>query len=609
VSRTGDNKKRLARIESWDAPFDLSIAPLLIFLSLIPNTLVELRSTDSTRTVVLWTGIKLLTIAIWFTPLYLLESTLKGFKRREINLFLGGIIGAILGALSGTYVFYAANLLHINHPDENLQRRVISTAIIGFAWLPIGLVLSQSFGNIKKIAYGKEGSPHSLIRQNFRKSAFYNSYIRKNYDAIETELAEISYKLANELTVLASNESMILSNADKILEKLNTKSFRDLSNRIDKDVQAIRQKRTLRLRILTFRNFVSVILISVYKDMKKNPLNPRIFTYVIVVCLLGTQIRNNESVFHIIVFSSLAAALTFAMSGLAVLYWKRTEKYFFEFSIFGLTLNVFFVYLLQEYMRIHGYDPVLAGQRVKTTFLDLILFFFIFFLGHLGNAGVTAKIDIFRVSEFSKIAHAIEAEMLRDQKRLIGRRWAVHIHGKIQTKISSAALAIQQAIDKGDGSIILETIDSISFTLAEPSAGLKQVDRVLEQELEARFAPWAGLLEYETSVDSGLSSLDAIRVRVVGEVLEELISNAVRHGSATQISLNLSMNTRGGIVLYAEDNSTNPPPSRTNRNVGIGTSIFNAASLGRWNLERDQIRGKTVFQMTISPDINFDPER
>jgi len=609
VSKTGDTKRRLAKIETWDAPFDLSIAPLLIFISLIPNTLVELRSTDSTRTVVLWIGIKLFTIIIWFAPLYVLHGTVKGFKRREINLFLGGIIGAILGSISGTYVFYAANLLNVNHPSENLQRRIISTAIIGFAWLPIGLVLSQSYGNIKKIAYGKEGSPHSLIRQNFRKTAFYNSYVRKSHDSIQTELSEISYNLANELTALASSESMGLSNAEKILEKLSTKSFRDLSNRIDKDVQAIRQKRNLRLRILTFRNYVSVILISVYKDMKKNPLNPRIFTYVIVVCLLGTQIRNNESVFHIFVFSSLAAAVTYAMSSLIVFYWKKTEKYFFEFSIFGLILNILFVYLIQEYMRIHGYDTVLVGQRAKTTFLDVLLFFFIYFLGHFGTAGVTATVDIFRVKEFSKIAHAIEAEMLRDQKRLIGRRWAVHIHGKIQTRISSAALAIQQATDKGDGSMILKTIDSIRFTLAEPSIGLKQVDRALEQEVQTRFAPWSGLVEYETSIEPELYSLDPVRVRVVGEVLEELISNAVRHGGATQIAIKLSMSRSSGIVLYAEDNSTNPPSLSTNRSVGIGTTIFNAASLGRWKLERDQVRGKTVFNMTISSDINFDLER
>jgi len=260
-------------------------------------------------------------------------------------------------------------------------------------------------------------------------------------------------------------------------------------------------------------------------------------------------------------------------------------------------------------MRIHGYDTVLVGQRAKTTSLDVLLFFFIYFLGHFGTAGVTATVDIFRVKEFSKIAHAIEAEMLRDQKRLIGRRWAVHIHGKIQTRISSAALAIQQATDKGDGSMILKTIDSIRFTLAEPSIGLKQVDRALEQEVQTRFAPWSGLVEYETSIEPELYSLDPVRVRVVGEVLEELISNAVRHGGATQIAIKLSMSRSSGIVLYAEDNSTNPPSLSTNRSVGIGTTIFNAASLGRWKLERDQVRGKTVFNMTISSDINFDLER
>jgi hypothetical protein len=608
VSQTGDAKRRLAKIETWDAPFDLSMAPLLIFLSLIPNTLVELRSTDSTRTVVLWTGIKLCTIAIWFAPLYLLNHTIKGFKRREVNLILGGIIGAVLGATSGTFVFYTANLLNVNHPDENLQRRIFSTALIGFAWLPIGLVLSQSFGNIRKNAYGEEGTPHTLVRKNFRSTSLYKSFKRETYDSIEAELTDISHTLANELAALAPNESMSLSNAEKILEKLKTNSFRDLSNEIDRSVPEILQKKNLGLRILTFRNYVSVIFISAYRDMKKNPLNPRIFSYVITVCLLGTQIRNNESVFHIFVFSSLAAAITYAMSSLVVFYWGKTEKYFFEFSIFGLALNAAFIYLIQEYMRTHGYDSALSGQRLKTTFLDVLLFLFIYFLGHFGNAGVSATVDMFRVREFSKITEAIQNEMLRGQKRIIGRRWAVHIHGKIQTRISSSALAIQQAIAQNDSSAIFKTINALQVTLAEPSDGVQHTDRVLEKEVEARFAPWAGLLEHEASIDPSLHILDATRVRVVGDVLEEMISNAVRHGGATQISIRLTMRDGGGIELYAEDNSIYPPYMDTYKSVGIGTTIFNSASLGRWKLERDQNRGKTVFKMRISSKANFDIE-
>jgi hypothetical protein len=42
-----------------------------------------------------------------------------------------------------------------------------------------------------------------------------------------------------------------------------------------------------------------------------------------------------------------------------------------------------------------------------------------------------------------------------------------------------------------------------------------------------------------------------------------------------------------------------PPSAGVKGKGGVGTSIFNSASDGRWSLKRDEKRAKTVFEMRM----------
>jgi two-component sensor histidine kinase len=470
------------------------------------------------------------------------------------------------------------------------------------------LVLSASVTKIREVAFGKEGSPQSLIRQNFRKTGYYQSYLRKSNNLIESELSTLAQSLSQEISLLASDERSAVVNAEKILEKLGTQDFRSFSNRIDKLSQVPSRKGNFGLRWLTFRNYFFFTLSAIYKDMKTNPLNPKVYTYVIAVCTLSIQLRNSESIGNIIIFTCVTGLITFVLQSLNVLYWKQSNKQFFLVSQLILLTNIGLIYVARDYSRLLGTDLALRGQTGRFVILLLLLFSATYILGHLGNAGVTATVDLFRVREFSRATERIEEEMLQDHTRLIGRKWAVHIHGKIQTRISAAALAIKQAVAQNDSSALMRAVSSIQSTLAEPSAGMISIDRNLKSEIEARCAPWQGLVDYKLTIEPNLESLTGSQVRVAGDVVEEVISNAARHGGATKLEIKFSTNKRGDIDVLVEDNSVTPPPEIFQRGVGLGATIFAAASFGRWSLERDNNRGITVFKIKISPDANFDFE-
>ena len=605
MSEIGDVKRRLPNLGNWITPFDLSVAPVVIFLALIPNTVVELHYTDSTRAVLLWIFIKLAALSIWFIPLYGLKAIFSKLGFRKINLFTGGAIGAVIGACAGMFVYYCAEYFNLHANGETLSGRTFSTAIIGLTGMPMVLVLSASVTKIREVAFGKEGSPQSLIRQNFRKTGYYQSYLRKSSNLIESELSMLAQSLSQEISLLAPDERSALVNAEKIVEKLGTQDFRSLSNKIDKLSQVPSRKRKFGIRWLTFRNYFFVTLSAVYKDMKTNPLNPKVYAYIIAVCTLSIQLRNSESIGNIIIFTFVTGLITFVLQSLNVLYWKQSDKQFFLVSQLILLANIGLIYVARDYSRLLGTDLALRGQTGRFAILLLLLFNATYFLGHLGNAGVTATVDLFRVGEFTRTAEQIEKEMLQDQTRLIGRKWAVHIHGKIQTRISATALSIKQAVAQNNSSALMRAVSSIQSTLAEPSAGMISIDRNLKSEIEARFAPWEGLVDYKMTIEPNLESLTGSQVRVAGDVVEEIISNAARHGGATKLEIKFSTNKRGDIDVLVEDNSVTPPPEIFQRGDGLGVTIFTAASFGRWSLERDKNRGITVFKIKISSDANF----
>jgi two-component sensor histidine kinase len=88
-------------------------------------------------------------------------------------------------------------------------------------------------------------------------------------------------------------------------------------------------------------------------------------------------------------------------------------------------------------------------------------------------------------------------------------------------------------------------------------------------------------------------------VRDLGEVIEELVSNSMRHGKAQKITLRVRKAGDKDIEITATDNSTIAPPEVQSR-YGLGTRIFNLASDGRWSLARVGLR--TEFKLTMAMD-------
>ena len=200
----------------------------------------------------------------------------------------------------------------------------------------------------------------------------------------------------------------------------------------------------------------------------------------------------------------------------------------------------------------------------------------------------------------SEALQAAVTKVVSDEfSHTLSHRWAIFIHGKILTRLAATALKLETASNVGDKKVFDGAVESLLSLLSDPDAEFEQEPTDLRSEVSSRLDPWIGLLEVDLYIDSDLASIRNPRVRDLGEVIEELVSNSMRHGKAQKIDLRVRKAGYKDIEITATDNATIAPPEVQSR-YGLGTRIFNLASDGRWSLAR--VESRTEFKLTMAMD-------
>jgi hypothetical protein len=179
----------------------------------------------------------------------------------------------------------------------------------------------------------------------------------------------------------------------------------------------------------------------------------------------------------------------------------------------------------------------------------------------------------------------------------LSHRWAIFIHGRILTRLAASALKLETASQAGNSQTFNRTVDSLLSLLENPDAGFEHGSIDLKSEVSSRLDPWIGLLDVDLHIDAELESIDSPRVRELGEVIEELVSNSMRHGKSQKIQLRVTKQGDKEIKIVAMDDASISPPEQQSR-YGLGTRIFNLASDGRWSIER--VGSSTVFTLVMA---------
>jgi signal transduction histidine kinase len=181
-----------------------------------------------------------------------------------------------------------------------------------------------------------------------------------------------------------------------------------------------------------------------------------------------------------------------------------------------------------------------------------------------------------------KVRNVVKEEFSRN----LSHEWAVFIHGKILTRLAATSLKLELAVKNRDAATFNSTVKSLLAFLSNPDMEFESKLFDLETEIDSRLSPWRGLIDVSVHIDDTLKSIRNLRVREIGQVIEELISNSIRHGKASKIDFKITSSGGGEIQIESVDDSTIAPP-KINQNFGLGTVIFNLASDGRWSIIRE----------------------
>ena len=353
--------------------------------------------------------------------------------------------------------------------------------------------------------------------------------------------------------------------------------------------------------------------------------------------ILGQNIRSVNLLIEQfrILYATTARSAPLSRSAYALVLLALITPPIINYSLFTEALVAFPIMILAITMAAHIISKALASNSPHALRNSSILIYLTGFLPMISNligqvfnpdpntrypiyiTGIIVPISYYIFIKVLQVLHPHSLELIRNDElkassalqvavtkvvsdefsHALSHRWAIFIHGKILTRLAATAIKLETASQAGDTQTFNAAIDSLISLLKNPDAKFDQEVTDLETEVNSRLDPWLGLLEIELHIDQELMSVRNERVREVGEVIEELISNSMRHGKAQKVDLRVIKSGERDIQIIAVDNATIAPPEFQGR-YGLGTRIFNLASDGRWSITR--VESGTEFKLTMA---------
>lgn len=184
----------------------------------------------------------------------------------------------------------------------------------------------------------------------------------------------------------------------------------------------------------------------------------------------------------------------------------------------------------------------------------------------------------------------------------LARETSKVLHGSVQTRLVACAMSTERAIVNNDIVQLKEALVEASRILDQESFQQDPVSS-LRQEIDRKVQLWVELCDIRVHVDPLLLEADmdlaarSATASTVGRVIEEAMSNAIRHGDANAIVVQVDLMPDGTIRVVVTDNgagvASNPP--------GMGSAFLTQATRGAWSL--DQVAGGACLTAYVSTSL------
>jgi len=315
------------------------------------------------------------------------------------------------------------------------------------------------------------------------------------------------------------------------------------------------------------------------------PLNPVLFTLVMTSVILFGVIQNNPTISGLIVITYIAT-YTYVFHRLQVFFYEKYDNWFWLSIVCDVACLLSFTltgFLLDRFTNLTIYYNSVLISNVLVIFLYIL----IYLTGQITQSATISyrqqrlKFEEYLNSESFKLK-VFNQEVLDDSMK-----WAQLIHGKVQTRFIAAS---------GDNSAAgrQNLISDINRAIVDEleHSGVSESDAALI--IERITSPWSAVISINSVISKDLTNtaLPEGAATKLEQVVEEVITNAVKHGAAERIWLELSMESDKSLLLQIKNDGKAVETKRKS----LGTSLFDKA--GVWSLSN--VDSYVIFKMVIN---------
>lgn len=473
---------------------------------------------------------------------------------------------------------------------------VLTVLIFGVFWFPQAIMMES----LKKTIFeSMETYEQRLIiqsRQNIRDSSDFAEIEGKIISSIVQELREKCAALIARIQTISTSDSKLDQKIMKLRDLLSGTELREFSIQLEQRGKQIDHKSYVNTAIGSIQLFARQYRLLYWQSARYHQLSSKTYTLILLL-VVAPSMFHYLTIIQILFTTVALSILSFGLATVIGFIIRANGKR----ALLNSSLLTYAI----------GSLPCVLQPFESKLFPDDKVEYPLFILAFMVPAGYYLLIKTLQLIQPSthKLIESGELVVSAGVKRAVGgvieyefaqtlsHSWAIFVHGKILTRLAATSMRIEQAREKQDEQAFHQAIDSLIEILKSPELAYSNEIRTLDDELHMRLTPWEGLVEIDIEKDSALNALSGSRITDLGELLEEAISNSVRHGKSGKIHIHLDMTDHDEVRVILKDNSTIDFVHDHIR-FGLGTKLFNLVSDGRWNLHHG-VEG-TTFTATIN---------
>ena len=547
---------RSLKSPKWE--LDLYLYFSIIFL--FPSSLSEKSVTSSFTHFWHWSLVKFIQLVISYLFFRVVQNFINRSGRRNLYLYQIALIGFVGGSASTIVFYFTLNYSNFLNTERNYLSFLISNALMGLVWLPICCATSVAF--------------------------------RRFIEMNELLSSKLSIKVINEIKQSQLFKSAV-ENEDRITSNQIIKIIENSKGDDDRKIglKSVGFKRGIKL--FAFKDEVTKFFSVGIKSLKVNrysiqhkPLNPLYFTFILSFIVALSVFKNDQS-YHALVIVSYFAVYTYFFHSLQMIFYRKVKNWVWLATlcdVLNLLVLIATGYVLNEY-----YDFFAAfNTSMTTTYITVIfLYFFLYFTGHISQSASIKYWEHKKNLEKYLNSDSFKLKILNQELEKDGLKWEQIIHGKLQSRMISKSVKEKSG---SDDQFIAEIKDLITQSLDTTSKNTANPTQIIELVSK----PWSAVIDIQSEIDQSIAKqvLSPSVTQTVTDVLEEAITNAVKHGGAERMWLVIKADSSNSLQIQVKNNGA--PVGKIKRQ-SIGTKLFNQS--GIWSIGNES--GLVVFKIQI----------